>query len=257
MSNISADCFFHFTTSIENLSGILNSFFYSRYSYEKTLLNINSKSPEVDAAFPMLCFCDIPLSQIKKHVDTYGYYGLGMNKGWGIRKKLNPVVYVNQYSEIATSFSSIIDNFKNTYDQNKSSISIDLWRSIIIVSRFLKAYSSDYYHCGKLHKDYTFYDEREWRFSPELFLSEFAPLSKDEYANEQKRYELNAKLSQRDDAILKFEPDDISYIIVKNESERLLMIKILKECFGQRYNTETVETLMSKINSCERILKDN
>jgi len=61
-------------------------------------------------AIPMVCFCDIPLSQLVSHIDTYGKYGLGMSKEWGIKKGLNPVIYFNKNSLLAKRLSVLTNS---------------------------------------------------------------------------------------------------------------------------------------------------
>lgn len=74
-NTISANTLFHFTPTKDNLISILTRKFYVRYSLEifDTILDIDN--PEL--VTPMTCFCDIPLSQIKNHTNTYGNYAIG------------------------------------------------------------------------------------------------------------------------------------------------------------------------------------
>ena len=69
MSRLSPDSLFHFTPSLDNLLGILDKTFYPRYCYEKFELSRHMTHSiewikKIDAALPMVCFCDIPLSQL-------------------------------------------------------------------------------------------------------------------------------------------------------------------------------------------------
>ena len=58
----------------------------------------------------MVSFCDIPLSLAKDHIKTYGSYGIGMMKEWGIKNNLNPVVYIERDSLLAKDIQATIDN---------------------------------------------------------------------------------------------------------------------------------------------------
>ena len=78
---ISTNSLFHFTEK-EHLLNILENNFLPRYSIENFS---NSKNQEILIGFPMVCFCDIPLSQILDHINTYGKYGIGLFKKWGIK----------------------------------------------------------------------------------------------------------------------------------------------------------------------------
>lgn len=46
-------------------------------------------------AFPMVCFCDIPLSRIDEHIGFYGRFGIGMTRKWAEQNGLNPVLYAS------------------------------------------------------------------------------------------------------------------------------------------------------------------
>src|ERR1035437_3707797 len=95
--NISSNVLFHFTKSLENIVDILTSGFYPHYCPEYLFgpLHIAAASsgmPPAHAA-PMVCFCDLPLSLIRKHLDEYGQFGIGLNKKWRINNGVTPVFY--------------------------------------------------------------------------------------------------------------------------------------------------------------------
>ena len=114
MATIKSNSLFHFTPKEEYLLDILENGFWPRYCFEdiewlipkdlknelekqeednflETLTKELIKSNISSIAYPMSCFCDIPLSKITAHTDFYGSFGLGMTKEWGIRKRLNPI----------------------------------------------------------------------------------------------------------------------------------------------------------------------
>ncbi len=92
MSLISSDTLFHFTSSIANLTGILENEFKPHLSVEQfghVLQHLpGSTHIESESGIPMVCFCDIPLSQVGTHMDHYGPYAIGLNKSWGMEKGL-------------------------------------------------------------------------------------------------------------------------------------------------------------------------
>ena len=67
MVKLSSNTLFHFT-KWENLIGILQNDFYPKFSLEKFSFKNNYTHQFV---IPMISFCDMPLSQIKLHVNRY------------------------------------------------------------------------------------------------------------------------------------------------------------------------------------------
>lgn len=95
---ISANALFHFT-SFPNLRRILEcKYFQARYSKE----HIVFRTDEITYYVPMCCFCDLPLTQIKEHIQEYDGYAIGLSKAWGIGHGLNPVFYLNQIGVTVT-----------------------------------------------------------------------------------------------------------------------------------------------------------
>ena len=81
---LSSDTLIHFTNSKEALKGILADNFKIKYCQETIKLH----GVEEVLHIPMVSFCDIPLSQIKNHISSYGNYGIGLSKKWALKKRL-------------------------------------------------------------------------------------------------------------------------------------------------------------------------
>lgn len=68
---ISSNTLFHFTKNIENVINILKNGFRPHFCVED--LNIIAPDlgsiDELEFAIPMVCFCDIPLSQARVHME--------------------------------------------------------------------------------------------------------------------------------------------------------------------------------------------
>lgn len=94
---VTSDSLFHFTTSLKKLKGIIKEKFRVSYCAERCKLNYETHQ----SIYPMVSFCDIPLSIARNHLRSYGEYAIGLNKQWGITNKLNPVVYVEANSILA------------------------------------------------------------------------------------------------------------------------------------------------------------
>lgn len=82
---LSANTLFHFTNNIDNIINILTNEFSPRYCMESFEF---LGGCDLEIAIPMVCFCDIPLSQIKNHIENYGGYAIGLSKEWGGQKEL-------------------------------------------------------------------------------------------------------------------------------------------------------------------------
>ncbi len=84
--SLSSDSLIHITNK-ESLIAILgNGAFRPSFSKERILLKGGELPP---VFFAMVCFCDIPFSQIKEHINLYGQkdskaYGIGLTKEWGL-----------------------------------------------------------------------------------------------------------------------------------------------------------------------------
>jgi len=150
MSNISSNSLFHFTSNLNSLTGILENNFVPRYCLEETLLNENLDRSRIVGAIPMVCFCDISLGQINNHIKMYGSYGIGMSKEWGMKKKLNPLIYINQNSKLADSISEMATSIYNLLDNSCNSDSINAWDTFFKISNFLKFYTGNFFRNGNI-----------------------------------------------------------------------------------------------------------
>ena len=91
--NPKSNTLFHFTKNAKSLKGILKNGFLPRYCREDIKYLKNAEASKDCLGYPMVCFCDIPLSRISEHTKFYGSYGLGMTKEWGIKNALAPILY--------------------------------------------------------------------------------------------------------------------------------------------------------------------
>ena len=134
---LSSNSLIHLTENKEALKGILQNNFKVQYCLEK----ITTMGGSFQLAIPMVSFCDIPLSEIKNHISKYGKYGLGLNKDWAIRNKLNPILYIEKGSELGnrirrTFMSTAEENIRN----NNNSEIID---TIINLFQYMKMCRKD------------------------------------------------------------------------------------------------------------------
>lgn len=126
----SANALFHYTKSIDNLNGIIENGFEHRHVQEDLPLrgfreSFFSKFPgviEYRFGWELVCFCDIPLSNIGDHIDQYGKYCIAMEKEWGISRGVTPVRYVHydtpdlQDDKFMLSFMNKISRIEGAYN---------------------------------------------------------------------------------------------------------------------------------------------
>ena len=254
MSTISSNTLFHFT-NLTNLIGILKNEFHPKYSIE-TYYERDRESYK--AGIPMVCFCDIPLAQVEEHLRVYGKYGIGMTKKWAKNNRLNPVLYLESHSVLLEQIHSVLSH---NYEDLKALIKlggshIGSFRKDrqSLLNIFMHTKPFDGYHERGGRKEYKkFYNEREWRYVPNI-----DRLGGDELLLNDKKFDENILREKNDlliDYKLSFEPDDIEYLIVSQESERLDLIYSIKR-IKEKYDDDRKLILISKIISAEQILTD-
>lgn len=210
---VSSNTLFQFTRNPETLVKILSSGgFWPRYCIEFGW----REKLAFDFAVPQCCFCDIPLSAIQSHMGFYGEYGIGMTKDWGIKKGISPVMYVIPNSHFVKIINGIRKAAKGVADNTK-------------FFAFLKRYRGVNYRNVDgdwiIRKNYLYYNEREWRYVPSEMLAKEMIIRVD------KKEEFDAdKLSQHTKAYLcSFKAEDIRYMIVKNEEERISLVQEIEK----------------------------
>ncbi|WP_339881414.1 abortive infection system antitoxin AbiGi family protein [uncultured Algoriphagus sp.] len=255
---ISANTLFHFTKTLDNIKNILTNNFSPRYCLER--IDFLSQNGKLDLAIPMICFCDIPLSQIINHVITYGDYAIGLGKDWAIKNGISPVLYLYNDSRTNRMLNSLfissarIDMVKRLIKKDETfQSSLDFMEFLF----YCKIYKGDMWRDNKLVKKITFYDEREWRYVPNIQdLESINPrliINKAEHNDFRVKQDYNEQLRKYQ---LKFTPTDIKYIIIKNESERLEMIRMIEDIKGSDFFMNDLKVLNSKIISIEQIKDD-
>lgn len=247
MPTISSRSLFHFTRKLEYLIQILEYEFRPRYYPEK--LTINS-GIENFRAIPMVCFCDIPLSQVKNHIETYGEYGIGLSEAWVFKGKLNPVLYLKTDSTVAKNLIEILNAFQDQAFAKSAKLENAKYGFLKLI-RNIKNYKGDFERDGRTFT-VKFYDEREWRYTPETSSGIDFWLEKEKYEDPIILAEANAKVGQLK---LQFNPEDIKYIIVKNEGEIKAMITALNS-MKSKFSLDEVEILTTRILTSEQIKND-
>lgn len=234
---ISSNALFHFTREFKYLKQSIKEGLWPRYCIEKKW---NGK----DLAIPMLCFCDIPLSQVKEHIDEnkgYGCYGIGVSKGFAQDNKITPVTYLFHSSLLMNKIRFYLSNF-NTPSINNKDMSVE--ELLLYFVKKVNGYNSDD------ERNRKFYNEREWRYIPPISKDVHLEILTGEYVE---RETVNEFSKRTENCKLLLTPKDIVYIIVKKDVEIKAMIELLKKQFGE---SNSLEQLCSRIITVKQIMCD-
>lgn len=249
---ISTNSVIHYTKKFDNLLGIIcNQSFKIKYCVEDLDFIFKANS---QLAVNMVSFCDIPLSEVKNHIDSYGSYGIGLSKTWAKKEGLNPVLYVEKDSNFALTFTKQFERMLKLEGEAAEPYK-EYVNDFFEFCKYIKLYEGPL-KTGKINEDnYRFYDEREWRFSlsDDLLAGiqiSGALLSK-EYLKDKEG--ANKKLEEFS---LKFSFVDISYIIVDDESEIPDLLKCLDQNFEDKCTARDLKILSTKILTKNQICND-
>ena len=244
--SLSANTLIHFTKDKDVLKKILEENFKVFNCRENILLGGIAMSFHI----PMVSFCDIPLSQVKEHIEKYGTYGLGMTKEWGVEKGLNPVFYISKTSNVSESYRFVYNHFFAGPNDDMGNWTEEK-RAFADLLRYMKNYEATLEREGTTIQDYRFSDEREWRYVPSYTeMSDSLVLSED-YDQNKAQFDLLLK-----DMRLVFEPNDIKYIIINDDSEIGEFIDYLRRAKGKNYSLHDVERLTTRILTTDQIMTD-
>lgn len=247
--NISSNTLFHFTKDRKTLeSTLINDFWPTLCMENNYVLNGRLSS----WAIPMVCFCDIPLGNIEKHMNSYGDYAIGLNYNWAKKNGINPVWYLKYKSNPVNNLKNLFkgQNFNSLIKNDGSNKGNKFMYSLFYTKKFSERVLKP---APEKNKMIRYYNEREWRFVPRLFFKdERLYLSKDEFNNIFIKDRINKILKSNP---LCFTPYDINYIIVRKDSE-LLEMKHRIESIKAEYSHRAREILVTKLLSAQRIKGD-
>jgi hypothetical protein len=247
---------FHFTRSAENLYGILKNGFFPRLVLEDaTWIRGANRKTLKSFAFPMVCFCDIPLSRIDDHVGFYGGYGLGLTRDWAVKNALNPVFYVSRESPIGgATFSMlrVVDNADTEEEKRakraKKEHDAKTWYEAMDLLAHMKPLSGSVMVRNKV-TDKEFYLESEWRYVPQ----NVGAASKGAFTDKKVRSAINNFLQT--EACLNFAPGDVTYVFVLKDSDIPPLVTFMNENLTH-HSVADMRILTTRITSLETIRRD-
>lgn len=259
---------FHFTEKLDTLFEILDSSNF-RVSFAREF--IQGQHSNRNIGIPMVSFCDIRLTQLTQHTESYGHYGIGLSKAWASENGLNPVIYMSKFSSVFDNYNLelrslrakinklaekleelkvsgtkvALNNARRKYEAETLS-----YKKIVDPLRYMKNYQATLKRRnGPEQPNYIFADEREWRFVPDIESSNGRPMiaaGKNISTQDGKR-----KYNEYyDNDRLPFSQKDIKYVIVKHESDVEKMMDYLNVKYGSK------NSLIPRVLSTELIAND-
>lgn len=226
-SFIQADTLFTFTSQLDFLIPyIKNSCLYPRFCDEDiSYLEI----PDIKKIYiPMKCFCDINLHRISQHLDWYGYFGLAFSKEWGMRKGIQPIQYINPYSELRKDFTSLFPKTLQSDDSPSNELENLLKSYMLHELMYYKPYEGNMKNRrtkGTERKCFT--DECEWRFIPNLSGTGFSQIYYDPNINADVINDISNSLEKLPQTALHFEYSDLKYIIIEDVSDFVRLVEVI------------------------------
>ncbi|MEA3352210.1 MAG: abortive infection system antitoxin AbiGi family protein [Campylobacterota bacterium] len=239
---------FHFTKDMKVLKLILENGFWPKYCLED--IEWLDSGDHTHVAFPMVCFCDIPLSRINDHIEFYGKFGIGLTKDWGQENGINPLAYILPNKNLAKSFKEL-----KTYANKLTNGNSDkkLAQNNI---RYLYAHTkplSGRMKVNGLPTRKEFYQESEWRYVPkDKTIDEY--LKEEDFKDKDKLNLANSKTKVN--CILKFTPNDIKYIFVESDLNISEIIDFIDSKMMGKHPKDQLNILKSKITSLESVTAD-
>ena len=236
---------------------IKNLALYPRY-FEERLDYLEIPERE-SITFPMLCFCDIPLSKVGLHMKNYGQYGIALNKHSCLKKDIQPILYVNRQSRFCHDFATALRKaFSSNTPINPEWIELPnaLLEQLLYtkpIDGFMRR------NDDKPLNRFLFQDECEWRYIPQDLgeLSLFIPPN---YNNDKGKNMYSNILSKNIGSWFKFSIEDIEYIIVPDDIQAQKLIAYISRMRNFRdegcWKMKDKQILISKIEVANKFEKN-
>jgi|GEM_PF-6716342 len=98
---------FHYTGRIEHLRDMLTNGLWPRYCVEEFEWLLDDF---ICMAFPVVCFCDIPIPAASSHRERYGHYALAIHKDSASSYDINPVWYIQECSSVEGHLAALVEH---------------------------------------------------------------------------------------------------------------------------------------------------
>jgi hypothetical protein len=251
--NISSNVLFHFTSSMDHLKSILENGIQPRYCLEYSLDKDDRRSAHQNRpplrAIPMVCFCDLPLSLIRKHLKEYGRFGIGLDKTWGTRNGVSPVIYTHGRSKTRPSLSRLTSIASPATEK--------VSRDLNYLAAYTKPFQGPAWRKGRAKHRIRFYDEREWRYVPAIQGKHPLFLDRSDFDDEAMRRTLHTHLKK--EHALSITPHAVQYLIIpydKSEKGVLELHDFVMRLYTKRYSRKDAVLVATAIMTDDCIKHD-
>lgn len=208
----------HFTDSLDKIISILKDE-HLRLKYCKEEFCIDNRQIVSKNVHPMVCFSEQNVNSLKDQKITYGKYGIAFCNNWITRNQIQPVIYIEQDSEVARSLSKLLAYRRNLPKGHK------LRLPIMTIKCFTKNAIGKNSKCNA--PNFSFKQEKEWRYVPKKnqigkgYISE----NRSTFLKNEELY--NKKLQNYP---LKFDREsDILCVYYENESDKTSLKDLIDE----------------------------
>lgn len=243
----SANILCNYMTRIEYLKEVIrNMAFIPRY-VEENLEYLNVQDLHT-IAFPMTCFCDIPLTKVKNHMGVYGEYGVAIKKNVCIERDVQPILYLNNSARLKNDLSEALSILLHEDPITPEwRILPDTMLSVLLYSKPIVGYMSrdEWDRPQRL----LFKDECEWRYIPSVLESMPLIIPQDDNTKKGRKYYSKA-LARDKSTWFSFQVDEMEYIIVPNEAAAIEMISAIRSMKGKSQTDK--HKLISKIEIADK-----
>lgn len=218
-STVQPDTLFHFVSKLDYLLATLERKMISpRYCREDVrYLQLQDVK---ELAFPMSCFCDIGLQKLEQHMGCYGYFGIAFPKKWCMDNGFQAIHYLNKGASLAKDVKKAFRAATKLMDHNGSRATDTLSDFLLQQLMYYKPYQGRMkYRVDGKTRTKCLADECEWRYIPDVEPLDMDMVIRDEWTMNNYLNEYSAVFEGNTQVSLKFEYDEVKYIMVQNSDD--------------------------------------
>lgn len=279
MGSFRTSSVFKFTKEFELLKKIIRDGVIPNYCEE----DLSFDKTKFVVGIPMASFCDIPITLLDEHNTRYGNYGIALSKNWAIQNGLTPVMYIANNDVTKAIHFHHENNVKALSWYKRKGVKEKLINDTILygfpVVEYARMLSAEHEHSINTHiigylkkylgeykgKSINNYVENEWRF---LVPDEDGTRwfwSKEDYTkwrfpkgNKKARKPFPSMALKK--YTLRFELEEISYILIKDDEFKTRLIDFIKKLNtigGNAVKDDAQkDELISRIITLEQVKRD-